>query len=81
MFPKNMGVLDRALRFVIGAVLVPVGLVPLGGAAAAPAGVVVAALGTVMLVTALTGRCPSYVPFGIDTRGGALCCGRPRTAS
>ncbi len=71
MFRRNMGVLDRTLRFVVGAALIPVGLVALSGWQGNLIGVLVAAFALIPLATSLTGFCPAYVPFGISTIGGA----------
>jgi len=68
MFKKNLGRLDRALRFVAGAALIPIGLFLLGGWKGNPTGLLVAVLALIPLVTGLIGFCPAYVPFGISTR-------------
>jgi hypothetical protein len=62
---RNMGTVDRAIRLVIAAVLIGVGL----GLVRGPAGIAMAAIGAIPLLTGLSGFCPLYVPFGIDTRG------------
>ncbi len=67
MFKKNMGHLDRTLRFIIGVTLIPIGLFALGGWQGNPIGVLVATFALVPLVTSLTGFCPAYIPFGIST--------------
>ena len=67
MFTHNVGGLDRIARFALGVVLLPVGLVALGGAGGAIAGLAVALLGFVGLVTAITGFCPTYVLLGVST--------------
>lgn len=61
----NEGIPDRAVRLMIAAVLIGVGLGVVGG----PGGIAMAAIGAIPLLTGLTGFCPLYVPFGIDTRG------------
>ncbi len=61
----NMGVIDRAIRVVIAAVLIGVGL----GVVRGPGGIAMAVIGVIPLLTGLSGFCPLYVPFGIDTRG------------
>ena len=69
-FVKNMGSLDRVLRaFVIAPVAIGVA-VTLG--ASSIGGIVLLVVAGVALATGATGRCPSYVLFGIDT------CGRSR---
>jgi hypothetical protein len=67
MFKKNMGRLDRTLRFILGVTLVPIGLFALGGWQGNLIGALVAAFALVPLVTSLTGFCPGYIPFGIST--------------
>jgi len=67
MFKKNMGRLDRTLRFIVGMALVPIGLVALGGWQGTLIGFLVAAFAVLPLVTSLTGFCPAYIPFGIST--------------
>jgi len=60
---RNMGTVDRAIRLVIAAVLIGVGL----GVVRGPGGIAMAAIGAIPLLTGLSGFCPLYVPFGIDT--------------
>ena len=64
---RNMGRLDRALRFIAGAALVPVGLLPLGGWQGDVIGLAIAGFALVPLATSATGICPLYVPFGVST--------------
>jgi hypothetical protein len=61
----NEGILDRAIRVVIAALLIGIGLGVVGGTG----GIIMAAIGVIPLLTGLSGFCPLYVPFGIDTRG------------
>ncbi len=81
MFRRNMGLLDRTLRFVVGAALVPVGLFALSGWQGNVIGVLVAAFAVIPLVTSLTGFCPAYVPFGISTIGRAQRTGARDTGA
>jgi hypothetical protein len=67
MFKKNEGILDRFVRVILGVVLLPVGLFLLGGLQGSVLGLVVAGFGVLGLVTGLTGMCPLYIPFGINT--------------
>jgi hypothetical protein len=70
MFKKNMGQLDRTLRFVVGVALIPIGLFALGGWQGNLIGILVAVFGVApLLVTSLIGFCPGYIPFGISTVG------------
>lgn len=61
----NMGTIDRVIRLVIAGVLIGVGLAVVRG----PGGIAMAAVGAIPLLTGLSGFCPLYVPFGIDSRG------------
>jgi hypothetical protein len=67
MLKKNMGSLDRAVRFILGLVLIAVGLFLLGGLRGSWIGIVVAVVALVPIATAVTGVCPGYVPLGIST--------------
>jgi hypothetical protein len=67
MFKRNVGILDRIARVTLGTVLLPSGLFLLGGLQGNVLGLVIAGLGLIGLVTGLTGFCPLYVPFGINT--------------
>lgn len=67
MFKQNMGRLDRTLRFIVGAALIPIGLFALGGWQGDLIGILVVAFTLLPLVTSLTGFCPGYIPFGIST--------------
>jgi hypothetical protein len=68
-FPHNMGIVDRTLRaFVIAPAAVVAALAI--GVPSTPAIVLLAVAG-IALVTGAAGRCPSYVPFGIDTHSRA----------
>lgn len=59
MFNVNVGNVDRALRIIVGLVLIALVFVgpqtPWGW------------LGLIPLTTGLTRRCPAYSPFGIST--------------
>ena len=60
----NEGTIDRAIRLVIAAVLIGVGL----GVVRGPGGIAMAAVGAIPLLTGLSGYCPLYMVFGINTR-------------
>lgn len=64
---KNMGSLDRALRAFVVAPVAIVGAFALG--ATSIGGIVLFVVAGLALVSGASGRCPSYVPFGIDTHG------------
>ncbi len=67
MFKRNEGILDRIVRVVLGVILLPIGLFVLGGSQASPAGIVTAAIGTIALVTGISGVCLPYNLFGFST--------------
>ena len=64
---KNMGSLDRALRAFVVAPAAIVAAFALD--ASSIGGIVLFAVAAIAFVTGASGRCPSYVPFGIDTHG------------
>ncbi len=59
---KNIGKTDRIFRVVVGCVLIVGGIVVTG-----TAGMVMAAIGLIPLLTGLVGNCPAYSIFGIKT--------------
>ena len=67
MFPRNVAGLDRFARLAIGIVLLPTGLLLLGGSAGGILGAALAALGLVGLVSGASGFCPLYVALGVST--------------
>ena len=67
MLRRNVGRLDRAVRLVLGALLLPIGLLPLGAVEGNAFGVITAFAGFIGLVTGISGFCPLYVPLGIST--------------
>ena len=66
MFTANEGILDRALRIALGAVLL---YLVLGGAITGTLGVVIAALAVLPLLTGIIGWCPLYSLLGLSTNG------------
>ena len=67
LLTPNMGIADRGFRAFVVAPAAIVAAV-LIGAWSIPA-IVLFVVAGIALVTGATGRCPSYVPFGIDTHG------------
>lgn len=65
MFPQNEGVLDRIMRFAIGAILGVLVFTTLTGVWQ----IVVAIVAAILLVTGLVGFCPLYALLRLDTRG------------
>jgi fatty acid desaturase len=62
---KNMGVLDRIIRF---AAVVLVAVLYFTGVISGTWAIVLGILAAVFLLTSLIGVCPLYMPFGISTR-------------
>lgn len=60
----NMGTLDRAIRAIVGIVLIA--LWPLGMLQGTPA-IVALVVGVVLLLTSILGWCPPYDLLGINT--------------
>ncbi len=61
----NVGMIDRVLRVIAGAVLVALALGQLPGVPASPWGWI----GVVPLATGLFGICPAYSLLGVNTCG------------
>lgn len=59
----NEGSIDRAVRLVVAGVLIGIGL----GVVRGPGGIAMAAVGVIPLLTGLSGFCPLYTLFGINT--------------
>jgi len=64
---KNVGPIDRGLRALIGIVALVIAFTSLGVMDGSIAGIIAAAVGAVMLLTAALGLCPLYVPIGLST--------------
>jgi Protein of unknown function (DUF2892) len=67
MFKQNESTADRIVRVVVGLILLWAGLWPLGGLQVTILGIVVALVGLVLVITAITGFCLIYSIFGIST--------------
>jgi hypothetical protein len=83
---KNVGGYDRTARFVVGPILVLVGLASLGGLftlAAGTLGLVLAAVallvGLVLATTAVTQKCPLNRALGLNTYRGEAEAGSTDT--
>ena len=61
---KNMGNLDRTLRFLIAAALIALYY---NGTISGIVGIVLVVFAIVFFLTSLIGFCPLYLPFGIKT--------------
>lgn len=63
----NEGTADRAVRLVAGIAALIVAWLWLGLAAGAIAGILVGAVGLVLIITAAVGYCPAYRLVGLST--------------
>ncbi len=61
---KNVGSVDKVIRFIIAIVAV---YVAYKGMVASPWDYVLYAVGAIMVLTALSGRCPIFSIFGLNT--------------
>ena len=66
LFSKNVGQTDRIVRIGLSVLLAGAGLYFRNQSVALAVGLGV--IGLVLLITALIGSCPLYLPFGISTR-------------
>ncbi len=66
--PRNVGLTDRGGRLIVAAAAL---LVALWAGAGSVAGIVLLVVAAVMLATSLSGSCPLYLPFRVNT------CRRP----
>ncbi len=62
---KNMGTLDRILRFIVAAVFA---YLYFSGTITGVWGIILLVLGAVFVLTSLVSFCPLYLPFKISTR-------------
>ena len=67
MLTKNESALDRVVRTALGGGLLIVSATSLGVTSGKPLGIVAAAVGAILLLTAATGSCLLYRAVGIDT--------------
>lgn len=63
----NMGVVDRVIRFVVGVILLILGIAVIKSVVWT---VIAIAVGAVMLLTSITSICLLYMPFGLKTKRG-----------
>ena len=55
---KNIGTIDKTFRIIVGIIILILGIVYSSW---------LGLIGLLPIVTALTGSCPAYLPFGIST--------------
>jgi hypothetical protein len=65
---KNMGNMDRTLRFVVAAALIALFYT---GTNSGVLGIVLVVLAVVFFLTSFIGVCPLYLPIGLSTCNGA----------
>jgi hypothetical protein len=61
---RNMGKIDRIVRGVVGIILAVVGIIYLGFWW----GILLLVIGLILLITAIVGVCPLYMPFKFSTK-------------
>jgi hypothetical protein len=61
---KNMGGVDKILRFIAAAIIIALYLV---GKISGIFGIVLLVVAAVLSIVSLVGSCPLYLPFGIST--------------
>lgn len=68
--PYNMGMADRITRICLGIALAVLGTLIVKGAI----GMVLVILSIPLVLSAVVGFCPGYLPLGISTRRDKTCC-------
>ena len=63
---KNMGSIDRALRF---GVAVLIAVLYFTGVISGTVALILGIIAVVFILTSFVGTCPAYLPFGLSTRG------------
>jgi hypothetical protein len=63
---KNMGMADKAIRFVLAAI---VGILYFTNVISGTLAIVLGVIAVAFIVTSFVSFCPLYLPFGINTRG------------
>ena len=64
---KNEGNLDRIVRTILGITALIVALTVLDVMTGATFGVIVAAIGVILIISAIIGFCPMYKVIGLET--------------
>lgn len=64
---KNMGSIDKALRFLIA---IGVGVLYFAGIISGTLAIILLVVAVILIGTSLLGSCPLYLPFGISTKSG-----------
>jgi hypothetical protein len=64
---QNEGNLDRIVRTILGVVALGVAFAMLDAMSGAVMGIIIAAIGAVLIVSAIVGFCPMYKLIGLET--------------
>lgn len=64
---KNVGSVDRLVRAVLGVIALVLAFATLGASEGAAMGIAATVVGVVLILTALVGFCPAYLPLGLST--------------
>lgn len=67
MLCKNVGTIDRTVRAISGIGAIMLAVTALGLSAGSLSGIIAAAVGAVLILTAAFGVCPAYIPFKLST--------------
>lgn len=62
---KNMGTIDRVIRFILAIIVV---VLYATGTISGTAAIILGIVALIFILTSLIGFCPLYVPFKISTR-------------
>ncbi|NBL65156.1 DUF2892 domain-containing protein [Flavobacterium sp. NST-5] len=62
---KNMGVIDKSIRF---AIVILIGILYFTNVIGGTLAIVLGVIAVAFIVTSFVGFCPLYLPFGINTR-------------
>ena len=65
---QNVGMIDRIVRLVVGAVAMILAFLLLDAADAAAGGIVLAVIGAILILSGLAGSCPGYRLFCFSTK-------------
>jgi uncharacterized membrane protein len=64
---RNLGTIERIIRFILGAALLLGGLLMLGGLSGNIIGIVASVVGIILIATAAISWCPIWQALGINT--------------
>lgn len=64
LFVRNIGNLDRIFRILVGIMLIIIGVIFTEGSSM----IIISIIGLILLVSGITGICPTYSLIGISTK-------------